>query len=489
MTTTLSWLIGLLVPPLMVGLLGTFDLGSSRLRALAVVAASLSLAVGSLVFVLPELGQMRVAWPWGIHPLFGSSMLRVTELSAPLVVLPTAAWLVTVAVTPRARLDSAGVQRTALATSAATLAFLTDSPVLLVSLWVASNVLFLRALFLPDHRGVKRVVGRYLWASVSLLAIGVALQASTTHSVIQSVGLWFMVGAVAIRKGIFPFHAWIPEAFDRGSLGPVVLFNTPQLGAYTAAVLIVPHASHGLLRTVAVLSLVTAVYGASLAIVQRDARRACGYLFVSQSALVLAGLDCTSTEALAGALVLWISSALAFTGMARTILALEVRRGRLDLTKLHGGYEQMKLLAASFLVLGLACTGFPGTLGFVGQEMLIDGAVHDFPVLGFLTIATSALTGVAVLRMYFSLFCGGYRTMPQLGLLGREAIIFGAVAAALVMGGIFPRPILASRIRASEAILQQRRELTIGSTASISSDTVVLGNGMTQDLETLEGAR
>jgi NADH-quinone oxidoreductase subunit M len=118
----------------------------------------------------------------------------------------------------------------------------------------------------------------------------------------------------------------------------------------------------------------------------------------------------------------------------------------------------MPLLAASFLVLGLACTGFPGTLGFVGEEMLIEGAVHGFPALGFLVVAASALTGLAVLRMYFSLFCGSRPSTLKLPLLRREAIAFGAAAAVLVISGLVPQPIVASRLRASQSILEQRAE-------------------------------
>jgi NADH-quinone oxidoreductase subunit M len=123
---------------------------------------------------------------------------------------------------------------------------------------------------------------------------------------------------------------------------------------------------------------------------------------MSQSALVMAGLDCTSVSALAGGLIVWLSAGLGFAGLARSVLVLEARRGRLDLTTYHGGYERMPLLATSFLCMGLACTGFPGTLGFVGQELLVDGAVDAFPVMGFAVVVASALTGLAVLRMYFS---------------------------------------------------------------------------------------
>jgi len=202
------------------------------------------------------------------------------------------------------------------------------------------------------------------------------------------------------------------------------------------------------------------VYGAALALVQTSARRACGYLFVSQSALVMAGLDCTSSSALAGGLVMWLSAGLAFAGLARCVLVLEARRGRLDLATYHGGYERTPLLAISFLTMGLACTGFPGTLGFVGQELLVSGAVDTFPVMGFAIVAASALTGLAILRMYFSLFCGRRDAFThsalRFELTRREAWTFGALVVALIVLGIAPRPLVDSRVAASEAILKMR---------------------------------
>jgi NADH-quinone oxidoreductase subunit M len=272
--------------------------------------------------------------------------------------------------------------------------------------------------------------------------------------------MWCVVIAALIRKGIVPFHAWVPEVFDHGRLGPAILFSAPQLGAYMTVVLIVPRASPETLRLIAFLALGTAVYGAALALVQTSARRACGYLFMSQSALVMAGLDCTSENALAGGLLVWLSAGLAFAGLARCVLVLEARRGRLDLGTYHGGYERMPLLAISFLAMGLACTGFPGTLGFVGQELLVDGAVDVFPVMGFAIVVASALTGLAVMRMYFSLFCG--RPSPpaapglRFGLTRREAWTFVALVIALVGFGLAPRPLVDSRLAASREILQLR---------------------------------
>src|SRR5204863_4181062 len=176
--------------------------------------------------------------------------------------------------------------------------------------------------------------------------------------------------------------------------------------------------------------------------------------------LVMAGLDCTSVSALAGGLLVWLSAGLAFAGLARCVLVLEARRGRLDLTTYHGGYERMPLLAISFLCMGLACTGFPGTLGFVGQELLVDGAVDVFPIMGFAIVIASALTGLTVLRMYFSLFCGRSDVLAhpslRLGLKPREAWTFVALVIALISISVAHRPLYDSRFYVCTEILRLR---------------------------------
>jgi NADH-quinone oxidoreductase subunit M len=134
----------------------------------------------------------------------------------------------------------------------------------------------------------------------------------------------------------------------------------------------------------------------------------------------------------------------------------------LDLTTYHGGYDRMPGLAISFLAMGLACTGFPGTLGFIGQELLLDGAVDVFPVMGFAVVIASALTGLAVLRMYFSLFCGRSDVLAhpslRLGSRPREAWTFVALVMAMIGLGLAPRPLVDSRLDASDEILRLRQE-------------------------------
>jgi NADH-quinone oxidoreductase subunit M len=457
------WLAGLVALPALVIGVSFLRLEVERLRRLAVGSAVAMLVPALVIAVSPRLRGVLIrssvfSWVAG-----GEAIVRIDTLSAVLLPLAAALWLLTVAVTPRASLDRSGMRRTALATLITLASFLTESAVVLLLLSAASVWTFLSALADPAHQYQRRIVAAYLGVSTLLFGVGVGLLIGpgVRNTPIETTGMWLIVIAALVRKGIVPFHAWVPEVFDHGRLGPAILFSAPQVGAYLTVVLIVPRASPDMLRVIAILALGTAVYGAALALVQTSARRACGYLFMSQSALVMAGLDCTSVSALAGGLLVWVSAGLAFAGLARCVLVLEARRGRLDLTTYHGGYERMPLLAISFLAMGLACTGFPGTLGFVGQELLVDGAVDAFPVMGFAVVIASALTGLAVLRMYFSLFCGRSeaqaRSGMRLGLTPREAWTFVALVLALISFGVAPGPIVSSRFAASEEILRLRQ--------------------------------
>jgi NADH-quinone oxidoreductase subunit M len=457
------WVAGMLALPTLVVGGSFFRLDVERLRPLAVASAGFMLLTALVMALSPDLQGLSVRTSALSLVPGGEVVIRLDALSAVLLPLAAGLWLLTVAVTPRAALDRGGLRRTALATLITLGSFLTESAIVLVLLSVASVWTFLSALADPAHRYQRRIAAAYLGFSTLLFAVGVAFLVGpgVQNATFETTGMWLIVISALTRKGIIPFHAWVPEVFDHGRLGPAILFCAPQTGAYVTAVLIVPRASPDMLRVIALLALATAVYGAALALVQTSARRACGYLFMSQSALVMAGLDCTSVDALAGGLLVWLSAGLAFAGLARAVLVLEARRGRLDLTTYHGGYERMPLLAISFLTLGLACTGFPGTLGFVGQELLVDGAVDVFPVMGFAVVIASALTGLAVVRMYFSLFCGRSDMLAhsglRLGLKRREAWTFVALVLVLIGFGVAPRPLVESRVTASSDILQRRQ--------------------------------
>jgi len=146
-----------------------------------------------------------------------------------------------------------------------------------------------------------------------------------------------------------------------------------------------------------------------------------------------------------------------------TLSALEARRGALSLRAPAGGFDKMPLLAASFLLLGLASVGFPGTLGFVGSEALVEGAVEQSPWVGVAVILATACNGITVMRAYLLLFCGARAAGGEAQRLRpRERAAFLGLVALLLAGGLFPGPLLASRHHAAESILRVRAIAALG---------------------------
>ncbi|HVK19687.1 MAG TPA: proton-conducting transporter membrane subunit [Fimbriiglobus sp.] len=267
-----------------------------------------------------------------------------------------------------------------------------------------------------------------------------------------------LMAAVLVRSGTFPAHVWVTDLFENASFGTALLFVTPITGMYAAARLVLPTpAADWVLEGIGAASLVTAFYAAGMALVQTDARRFFAYLFLSHASLILVGLELHTAVSLTGALALWGSVVVSLGGFGLTLRSIEARFGRLSLAEHRGLYGQSPSLAVCFLVTGLASVGFPGTVGFVGAEMLVDGAVGADPWVGVAVIAAAALNGIAVVRAYFLLFTGRrHASGVSLGITRRERVAVLTLTALILAGGLFPQPGVSASHRAAAGLLKDR---------------------------------
>jgi NADH-quinone oxidoreductase subunit M len=294
-----------------------------------------------------------------------------------------------------------------------------------------------------------RVFSAYMAVCTASLVLGGAFAGTAS----MWMGMWCVATAILIRQGLVPFHSWVPELFEAATFGTALAFVAPMVSAYALIRMVVPVAPDWFLHGFGVLAMFTALYSAGMTLVQRDARRLFCYLLMSHSALVCVGLGSRNAIALTGGLCLWLSSGLALTGFGLTIWWLEARRGRLSLAGLHGGYEHTPLLAVCFLLTGLGSVGFPGTLGFVGAELMVDGAVQAYPVMGMGVVLAVALNGIAVVQAYFTLFTGRHHvSMLNLRMRVRERIAILVLAALLLIGGLLPQSLIISRYTAATTI-------------------------------------
>lgn len=390
----------------------------------------------------------------------GPDAIVIDELSAPLLPLAALLYFLTALVTLRTKVRRFSFGWT-LASEALLLALLScQHPwgvIGLLSSGIVPPLIELRA-----RRRPTRTYVLHMGLCVVLLVAGqTLLSLPGVSDRIPLAGVWMLTAAVLIRSGIAPLHCWMVDLFEHATFGTALLFVTPMAGAYAAIRLVLPVAPDAVLRWLALLSLATAVYAAGMALVQREARRFFSYLFLSQSSLVLVGLEMATPVALTGALLVWLSVGLALAGFGLTLRSMEARLGRIALDGYRGMYDHTPRLAALFLITGLASVGFPGTIGFIGMELLVDGVGTASPVVGGAVVLAAALNSMAVLQAYFRLFTGTrHVTSIALHARRRERLAVLALTLLILGGGLYPQPGVASRHHAAMHLVQTRRHLS-----------------------------
>jgi NADH-quinone oxidoreductase subunit M len=405
--------------------------------------------------------------------LFGRMVLSLDELNAPLV--PTVALLhfLTALATARTHMRRYSFSWSLAAEAIRLATFSCKEPWILVGLLSISTVPPYVELL---NRGrPTRLYVLHMALFVSLLVVGWSLVEWTSRSMAHAAAWWAtlpLLAAILIRSGSVPVHCWITDWFEHASLGIALLYVTPINGVYAAIRLVLPYEPEPswVLRIVGLVSLVSAVYAAGMATIQRDARRFFAYLFLSHASLVLVGLELDTELSLTGSLSLWFAMMLSLGGFGLTLRLLEARFGRLSLTDYRGLYDHTPTLAVCFLLTGLASVGFPGTLGFISTELLVDSAVEAGPHVGIGVVAATALNGIAVVRAYFLLFTGArHVSTVSLQTSRRERVAVLTLAGLILGGGLYPQPGVATRHRAAVEILRERRpriERRAGSSAT-----------------------
>lgn len=447
----LPWLECAATAPLLCSLILLFVRHPDRARAicLAGCTAALICSLGEWAdFESLDTFEARDRWDT-LQTHWGVEAFVIDEFSAPLPALTALLFVTTVATTLKTKIRRFPFAATMFSESVLLTASACRDPRIIVGLMVISC-------FPPwfELRRRGRHTGVFIFhmgLSAGLMIAGL-LTAGTSYSVIL-----LTIGAL-IRCGIWPAHCWMTDLFEKASFGTALLFVTPMIGAYSVMRLVLPSAPIGTLRSIAVLSLITAVYAAGMALVQKDTRRFFCFLFLSNSALVLSGLELGTPLALAGGLCVWLSAGISLHGFGVALRCAEARTGRLTLNNFHGLGEHTPFLSGMFLVTGLASIGFPGTVGFIGMELLIEGAVGAYPVVGLAVVIAAALNGIAVLKAYFHVFTGT-RHVPAVSMACRspERLVILVFVGLIIGGGLIPQPGIRSRYHAAEAVLEHRR--------------------------------
>lgn len=452
------WLECSIVIPLLGAIVCGLIQDRSAAQRVAVIASGLTLlsAAGEwLDFSLIGTFEAHDHWDMVLW-IFHEDVFVIDELSAPLLPLAALLYLMTMLSTLRTKLGRFSFGLT-LVSEAIVLATLScHSP------WVIIALLSLAAV--PPwvelrRRGAStRIFTIHMGVFIALLVMGWSLVDDTAGP--QSASLMpatLLTMAALLRAGVVPLHPWMTDLFEHATFGTALLFFAPMTGAYAVMHLVFPVVPVWAMQSISILSLITAVYAAGMATIQKDARRFFCYLFLSHSSLVLSGLELVSTIGITGALCVWISVGLSLCGFGLTLRSIEARIGRLTLDRYHGMYEHTPTLARLFLLTGLSSIGFPGTIGFVGMELLTEGAVDKFPLVGLAVVLAAALNGIAIMRAYFRIFTGRrFQTSVVFRSRPPERFAVLVLSVLILGGGLWPQPGVSSRHHAAVELLTHR---------------------------------
>lgn len=254
--------------------------------------------------------------------------------------------------------------------------------------------------------------------------------------------------AFAVKVPMWPVHTWLPDAHVEAPTGGSVVLAAImlKLGAYgflRFSLPIAPDASHYLSGFMITLSLIAVIYIGLVALVQTDMKKLVAYSSIAHMGFVTLGFFMFNDMSMQGAIVQMISHGFIAGAMFLCIGVLYDRVHSRNIVDYGGVVNTMPKFAALFVLFSMANCGLPATSGFVGEFMVILGAVQYNFWIGMLA-ATALIFGAAyslwmVKRVVFGAVV--HEHVAQLKDLNkREFFMLGMLAIAVIAMGIYPAP-------------------------------------------------
>ncbi|MDF9393350.1 MULTISPECIES: complex I subunit 4 family protein [Methylococcus] len=259
-----------------------------------------------------------------------------------------------------------------------------------------------------------------------------------------AVFLLFVLG-FAVKAPLFPFHGWLPTLAMEGPAGLTAWLAGLKLGAFGIVRFAVPLSPQAALEyrgLVAGVGVLTAAYGAIVAMRQTNLRRLLAFSSISHVGLVVAGIAALNFQAVQGALFQLANFGIVAGGLFLVAGFIQHRTGSTEIDQLGGLAKPMPLLSALFFVLGLASLGAPGTGGFAAEHLILIGLLRQYPGLGLAALFAGIVAAACVLGYFRRAFLGQDRlgTAPgELDLRPRERLVAAALVAWVIVLGLFPR--------------------------------------------------
>jgi NADH-quinone oxidoreductase subunit M len=282
---------------------------------------------------------------------------------------------------------------------------------------------------------------------------GTFLFSQLTHVAFSpQVQKWLFLGffvAFAIKAPLWPFHTWLPDAATAAQPGAAVLLvgvldKVGTFGMIRYCLELFPAASRYFTPLVIVLAVVGVLYGAIVAIGQRDIKRLIAYTSVSHFGLIALGIFVFTSQGQSGATLYMVNHGFA-TGALFLIAGFMIVRRQSHLINDYGGVQTVApLLAGLFLISGLAALSLPGLSTFVSEFLVLVGTFTKYKAAAVAATMATVLSAIYILWMYQRTMTGPVREQVAhfSDLKARELWAVGPLIALIIVFGVYPQPLL-----------------------------------------------
>jgi NADH-quinone oxidoreductase subunit M len=268
--------------------------------------------------------------------------------------------------------------------------------------------------------------------------------------------------AFAIKAPLWPFHTWLPTAAKSATPGTSILLLgvLDKIGTYgmlRICVAIFPHASHTFTPTIIVLALISLLYGAMIAINQRELPSLIAWTSISHFGFIVIGIFAMTSQGVSGATFYMFNHAFSTAALFMVGGWLASRRGSHKISDLGGVQRVAPVAAWMMFIAGLSGLALPGISSFVSEFLVLLGSFARYPVVGVIATFAIVLAALYILLMIQRTMHGpvaeGVEGMSDLNL--REKIAIAPVVAILILLGFYPKPALHLIAPSTEVSLSQ----------------------------------
>jgi NADH-quinone oxidoreductase subunit M len=254
--------------------------------------------------------------------------------------------------------------------------------------------------------------------------------------------------AFAVKVPMWPVHTWLPDAHVEAPTGGSIVLAAIalKLGAYgflRFSLPIAPDASHELSSLAIALSLIAVVYIGFVALVQEDMKKLVAYSSIAHMGFVTLGFFMFSAMGVEGALVQMVSHGFVSGAMFFCIGVMYDRVHSRQIADYGGVVNKMPKFAALFMLFTMANAGLPATSGFVGEFMVILGAVKFNFWVAFAAASSMVIGAAYSLWMYKRVIFGdvaNHHVEELSDINKREFAILAVLAVATLWMGVYPQP-------------------------------------------------